>query len=115
MQAGSPVQPDDLFTTQPPNTGKFTRDNKKTSKLEPKKRTHQSALRSAARAREISTKLNKSVAPLSADAAGPRAPPVYLGREGGGRHWALAPPLSYSSPAAPFPPRHPAWPQFLLQ
>ncbi|KAL1141024.1 hypothetical protein AAG570_000950 [Ranatra chinensis] len=42
--------------------------------------------------------------PHSARRRGPRASPVYVGREGGGRHWALAPPLSMARGGGAVPP-----------
>ncbi|KAL1140916.1 hypothetical protein AAG570_000844 [Ranatra chinensis] len=98
MEAASPVQPDDLlFATQPPNTDNFPRSHKKTSltslelslSVRPRHwifvklsrtRTKRSLFGRATR----SSHLPRPVCEPCAGAAGPRAPPVYLGREGGG-------------------------------
>ncbi|KAL1115938.1 hypothetical protein AAG570_005433 [Ranatra chinensis] len=48
--------------------------------------------------------LEPTCTPHSARRRGPRASPVYLGREGGGRHWALAPPLSRARGGGAVPP-----------
>ncbi|KAL1139222.1 hypothetical protein AAG570_006208 [Ranatra chinensis] len=96
--------PDDLLlATQPPNTGNFTRARQKSQQNKPHK-IRTKALSGRPRASHEVCRFEPTCTPHSARRRGPRASPVYLGREGGGRHWALASPLSRARGGGAVPP-----------